>query len=267
MSAVNNTNSIIVDIDGNIATVTINRPDRLNAIDLPTWHGLREALHQLAEDRTVRCVVLRGAGDRAFSAGADIKDFEEQRYDSESAARYAQVFEGALKSVEEMPQPTVSMIRGVCVGGGLELAAATDIRIAAEGSRFGVPVARIGIVAGWNELRRMTAVAGQAAVSYLLLSGRIVGHEEALRMGLVTAVAAPGELEADVYRLADEIARAAPLSHTDHKTMMRRIASEPGIESLTESERALQYRVFDSEDFAEGRSAFIAKRRPNFKGR
>ena len=169
------TDAIKIDIDGPVATITINRPERLNAIDLPAWRALSDAASGLARDPGVRCVVLRGAGERAFSSGADIKDFESHRFDSKSAAKYAEVFEGALLGIEELPQPTISMIRGVCVGGGLELAAATDIRICAEGSRFGVPVARIGIVAGWNELRRMIAVAGQAAVSYLVLSGRIIG--------------------------------------------------------------------------------------------
>ena len=261
------TNAIKIEIDGPVATVTINRPERLNAIDLPAWRALSDAASALGEDRAVRCVVLRGAGDRAFSSGADIKDFEAHRFDSKSAAKYAEVFEGALLGIEELPQPTISMIRGVCVGGGLELAAATDIRICAESSRFGVPVARIGIVAGWNELRRMIAVAGQAAVSYLVLSGRIIGHEDAHRMGLVTAVVPLGDLESEVYRLANEIAAGAPISHADHKSMIRRIASEPGRETLTAEERALQFRVFDTADFSEGRRAFVSKRAPEFEGR
>lgn len=261
------TDGIKIDIDGPIATITLNRPERLNAIDLPAWRALQDAAERLTKDPAVRCVVLRGAGDRAFSSGADIKDFEEHRFDSKSATEYAEVFEGALLAVEELPQPTISMIRGVCVGGGLELAAATDIRLTAEGSRFGVPVARIGIVAGWNELRRMIAVAGQAAVSYLVLSGRIIGHEEARSMGLVNAVVSPDDLETEVYRLANEIASGAPFSHADHKTMIRRIAAEPGIDTLTAEERALQFRVFDTADFDEGRRAFVSKRAPEFRGR
>ena len=261
------TEAIKIHIDGPVATITINRPERLNAIDLPAWKALADAATNLAAYPAVRCVVLRGAGHRAFSSGADIKDFEAHRYDSRSAAEYAEVFEDALLKIEEMPQPTISMIQGVCVGGGLELAAATDIRIAAEGSRFGVPVAKIGIVAGWNELRRMIAVAGQAGVSYLVLSGRIIGHDEALRIGLVTAVVSPEDLESEVYGLAKEIAAGAPISHADHKTMIRRIAAEPGIETLTAQERALQFRVFDTDDFNEGRRAFVAKRAPAFKGR
>ena len=261
------TEAIKIHIDGPVATITINRPDRLNAIDLPAWRALSDAADKLAASPAVRCVVLRGAGDRAFSSGADIKDFEAHRFDSRSAAEYAEVFEDALLKIEEMPQPTISMIQGVCVGGGLELAAATDIRIAAEGSRFGVPVAKIGIVAGWNELRRMIAVAGQAAVSYLVLSGRIIGHDEALLIGLVTAVVSPEDLESEVYGLANEIAAGAPISHADHKTMIRRIAAEPGIETLIAEERALQFRVFDTDDFNEGRRAFVAKRAPEFEGR
>ena len=261
------TEAIQIHIDGPVATITINRPERLNAIDLPAWKAIADAATNIAEYPAVRCVVLRGAGNKAFSSGADIKDFDAHRFDSASAAKYAEVFEGALLKIEEMPQPTISMIQGVCVGGGLELASATDIRVAAEGSRFGVPVARIGIVAGWNELRRMIGVAGQAAVSYLVLSGRIIGHDEALCMGLVTAVVSPEDLESEVYGLANEIAAGAPISHADHRTMIRRIAAEPGIETLTAEERALQFRVFDTDDFNEGRRAFVAKRAPAFKGR
>ena len=170
--------------------------------------------------------------------------------------------------MEELPQPTISMIRGVCVGGGLELAAATDIRIAAEGSRFGVPVARIGIVAGWNELRRMIAVAGQAAVSYLVLSGRIIGHHEARTMGLVTAVVSPDDLESEVYRLANEIAAGAPYlslrPQNDDPPHSRRTGHR---DPDSAEERALQFRVFDTADFDEGRRAFVAKRAPEFRGR
>ncbi len=257
---------ILVEHDGPVATVTFNRPGSRNAISYEMWQMLMDVARGLDADDSVRCVIFRGAGDEAFSAGADIRDFENHRSDSATAARYAEVFEGALEAIEQMSKPTISMIRGFCVGGGLELAAATDIRIAAEGSKFGVPVSRIAIVAGYNELRRMIAVAGSAAVSYLVLSGRIIGHEDALRMGLLTLVTPPDQLEAEVSSLADDIVRGAPISHADHKAMIRRVLGDPGLATLTGEERSLQFRVFDTDDFQEGRAAFLEKRRPEFRG-
>ena len=258
---------ILVEIQQDIATVTFNRPEQRNAISYDMWRRLKELAHELQSDAAVRCVVFRGAGEEAFSAGADIKDFEAHRFNAESAARYAEQFEGALAAVEEMTIPTVSMIHGFCVGGGLEFASVTDIRIAADGSKFGVPVARLGLTAGWNEIRRLVAVAGPAAVSYLLLSGRIVDHGTALRMGLVTEVVPAAALEERTYSLVRQIAAGAPLAAQDHKTMIGRILREPGLQSLTAAEKEAQFRVFDSQDFQEGRQAFIEKRRPVFKGR
>ncbi|MXZ03075.1 MAG: enoyl-CoA hydratase/isomerase family protein, partial [Chloroflexi bacterium] len=203
---------ILVDNAGSVATITFNRPDQRNAISYEMWRNLVGILDDLEDDVAVRCVVFRGAGDEAFSAGADIKDFDEHRYDSVSAARYAKAFESALDRVERLRCPTISAIQGFCVGGGLELAAATDIRIATKGSRFGVPVNRLGLTAGWDELRRMIAVAGLPAVKYLVLSGRIIDVGDAVRFGLVTAVVADEDLDAEVEKLASQIANGAPLA-------------------------------------------------------
>ena len=147
--------TILVEHDGPVATVVLNRPDKMNAISLEMWATLTSQVDELERDENVRVIVFRGEGSRAFSAGADIGDFEASRHDSKSAVEYAAVFEGALEKVAGLSMPTISMIEGVCVGGGLELASCTDIRIAAEGSRFGVPVARIGVVAGFKEMRRL----------------------------------------------------------------------------------------------------------------
>ena len=257
---------ILVENSGSIATITFNRPDQRNAISYEMWQVLGEILQELESDLSTRCVVFRGAGGEAFSAGADIKDFDEHRYDARSAARYASAFEAALELTENLRCPAISAIQGFCVGGGLELAAATDIRIATQGSKFGVPVNRLGLTAGWDELRRMIAVAGVPAVKYLVLSGRIIDIEDAMRFGLVTVVVEDGEFEDAVDRLAGQISSGAPLSAQDHKIMIRRLSIEPDTEKLSEEEFNLQFRVFDSADFREGVEAFKAKRRPVFRG-
>ena len=260
------TDNILVDISNRVATVTFNRPEQRNAISFEMWRSLSGTMEHLDAEPDVRCIVFRGAGDRAFSAGADIKDFDENRSDSRSAAQYAEAFELALEKIEECSKPTVSAIQGYCVGGGLELAAATDIRVATESSRFGVPVARLALTAGWEELRRLISVAGVAAVKYLLFTGRIVDIEDALRLGLVTFSVKDSVFEEAVDNLAKQIAAGAPLAAADHKIMIGRLLRNPDTSSLTEEEFALQFRVFDSGDFREGVRAFKEKRDPEFTG-
>ncbi len=258
---------ILVDRSNHVATITFNRPDQRNAISYEMWQSLGDILTDLDADTAIRCVVFRGAGDQAFSAGADIKDFDKHRYDSTSAARYAKAFESALDRVEKLRCPTIAAIQGFCVGGGLELAAATDIRIATKSSRFGVPVNRLGLTAGWDELRRMIAVAGVPAVKYLLLTGAIIDINEAIRFGLVTSAVEDDEFEPTIKKLTSQIASGAPLSARDHKIMIQRLSVEPNTETLSEEDFNLQFRVFDSADFREGVEAFKAKRRPDFHGK
>ena len=257
---------ILVERADSIATITFNRPDQRNAISYEMWRSLGEIMGALEDDVSIRCVVFRGAGGEAFSAGADIKDFDEHRYDSTSAARYAKAFESALERIENLRCPTISAIQGFCVGGGLELAAATDIRIATTGSKFGVPVARLGLTAGWDELRRMIAVAGVPAVKYLLLSGRIIDIEGAKRFGLITVVVEDEDFDDEVEKLSSQIANGAPLAARDHKIMIGQLSVDPDTEKLSEDDFNLQFRVFDSADFREGVNAFKAKRRPEFRG-
>ena len=257
---------ILLNKHENVATVTFNRPDQRNAISYEMWQTISSIMRDSDEDNEVRCIVFRGAGGKAFSAGADIKDFDEHRYDSKSAAVYAEAFEGALESIENCSKPTISAIQGFCVGGGLELAAATDIRIVAESSKFGVPVARLGLTAGWDELRRMISVAGVAAVKYMLLSGRIIEIDDAERFGIVTSRVSDEDFNGAVDDLARQIAVGAPLAARDHKIMIGRLAKNPDTASLTTEEFALQFRVFDSADFREGVRAFKQKRRAEFIG-
>ena len=184
--------AIVLAVEDGIATITLNRPERRNALDYEGWKLLRSTAGALAERRDVRVVVIAGAGDAAFSAGADISDFGRNRSDSKQGEVYAEAFDGAIDAVEALPQPTLCLIKGACVGGGCELSLAADLRIAADNSRFGIPAAKLGILIGYGEMGRLVDLVGRGNASDLLLTGRLVDAAEALRMGLVNEGRAAG---------------------------------------------------------------------------
>ena len=259
--------AIVMAVEDGVATITLNRPERRNAVDYEGWKLLRSTAGALAERRDVRAVVITGAGDAAFSAGADISDFGRHRSDSRQGEVYAEAFDGAIDAVGALPQPTLCLIKGACVGGGCELSLAADIRIAADNSRFGIPAAKLGIIIGYGEMGRLVGLVGLGNASDLLLTGRLVDAEEALRMGLVNEVAPLAEVGERVYALARQIAALAPLSHRRHKQIMRTVLRNPGLKGLSAEETRLPYVNFDSEDFHEGRRAFGERRPPRFEGR
>jgi enoyl-CoA hydratase/carnithine racemase len=257
---------IRVERDGAVATVVLDRPGQRNAVTLAMWGRLAEAARALDADPAVRVVVLRGAGEAAFSAGADISEFSRHRHDSASARRYAEAFDGALDAVEAVGKPTVSLIRGFCVGGGLELATTTDLRIAAEDARFGVPIAQLGVLVGYREMRRLVGLVGPGPALDLLLTARLIGAADALRVGLVTEIWPAAELERRVRELAGRIAGLAPQAARWHKRILRTVMRDPGLKSLTAEEEALPFACFDTADFREGCRAFLEKRPPRFQG-
>jgi len=259
--------NILVERANGVATVTFNRPDQRNAFRHDGWLELRRITDELDNDFEVKVVVLTGAGDKAFSAGADIKDFELYRNDSDSARTYADAFDGAMDAVEALSKPTISMIKGFCVGGGCELSMATDIRIAADNGRFGIPVARLGILVGYKEMRRLVNLVGPGNASYILLSARLIDAPEALRIGLVNRVVPLDEVREYTYKLAEEMVPLAPLSQRRHKQILQTVLRNPTFGALTAQEEKRPFTNFDSEDFGEGRSAFLERRTPNFKGR
>ncbi len=261
------TDDILVSEQDGIATVTFNRPSQRNAISYHGWRRLRRIALDLERDPAVKVVVFTGAGDAAFSAGADIKDFESYRDDSTKAKVYAEAFDGAMDAIEAMSKPTICMIKGFCVGGGCELSMAADIRIAADNSRFGIPVARLSILVGYKEMRRLVRLVGPGNAAYILLSARLVDAQEAHRIGLVTQVVPLDEIADVTYDLARAMVPLAPLSQARHKRILQTVLRNPDLTSLTEEEEHLPFANFDSEDFREGRAAFIERRQPNFKGR
>ena len=248
-----------------IATLIINRPAQRNAISYPMWGQMSELLRQLDADRAVRCVVITGAGAEAFSAGADIADFEQYRSDSAKGRRYNRAVDGLLETAATMGTPVISMIRGFAAGGGCELAVATDLRIAASNSRLGIPVARLGISIGHREMHGLVNLVGKGNALYILLSGRLLDAAAALRMGLVNQVVPDDQLEAATYRLAGDIAALAPLSHAVNKQTLNQVLAKPSLD-LTPEEAALPLTQFDTRDYQEGCRAFLEKRRPEFVG-
>ena len=260
------TSHILLEHDGPVATMTLNRPAQRNAISFAMWAELTQLLAGLEADREVRVVVITGAGDEAFSAGADINDFQEHRSDSVKGRRYNDAVNGLLETLEGMATPTISMIRGFAVGGGCELAIATDLRLAAEGSRFGIPVARLGISIGHREMKGLVNLVGKGNALYILLSGRLVDAQEAKDMGLVNQVLPPEQLAEATYRLANDIASLAPLSHRANKQTLTQVLAKPSLDGLTPEEADLPLIQFDTKDYHEGYRAFLEKRRPQFAG-
>lgn len=255
---------VLVDRDVDIATVTLNRPEKLNALTKPMWRRLGEVMRELSADDTLRCVVVRGAGDDAFAPGNDISEFEHDRRNSEQAREYGKVHLPTLAAVRDCRHPTVAMIKGICVGGGFEIAAACDLRICGTSSRFGIPISRLGLAAGYEEIATLLAVAGRAGVLELLLEGRVLGADEALQKGLVTRVVPDGEVEKEAYAAARRIADGAPLVARLHKKFVRRL-DDPRPLSAEELDEA--YRSYDTEDFQIGYRSFLRKTKPEFKGR
>ncbi|MBB1631125.1 enoyl-CoA hydratase-related protein [Cupriavidus sp. UME77] len=256
--------AILIEYDERIATITLNNPDKLNALDLGMWQGLADAFKSLSANDDLRCIVLRGAGDKAFAAGADIEEFTRMRSNAAQAQDYAQITHAAMEAIAGSRHPTVAMIQGACVGGGLEIASMCDMRICGESSRFGVPVNRLGLVMSYGELGGLMALAGPAVALEIVLEGRVFGASEALEKRLVNRVVPDAEVPVEAYAAARRIGQGAPLVARWHKQFVRRLMNPA---PLSAQEHAEAYACFDTEDFRIGYQAFVNKSKPAFQGR
>ena len=257
---------ILVERDGVVATVALSHPGKLNALTVSMWQELARVMDALSADDALRCIVLRGAGNEAFAAGADIAEFASARDDAEQGRRYHREYvHGALKAVGECRHPTVAMIHGPCVGGGLELACMCDLRISGESGRFGVPISRLGFAIAYDELAAVLPLTGRAVALEILVEGRVWDAREALDKGLLTRVVPDAKLEEEAYASARRITEGAPLVNRWHKRFVRRLAPQP--EPLTAAEIEENYAYFATEDYRIGMRAFAEKKRPQFKGR
>jgi enoyl-CoA hydratase/carnithine racemase len=256
--------TILVTRDGAIATVVLNRPHKLNALTKAMWRDLGVAIDALSADDGIRCIVLRGAGERAFSPGNDIGEFATERSNKAQAAEYGHVMHATAAALAGCRHPLVAQIHGLCVGGGLEIAALCDLRICGESSRFGAPVKNLGLVMAYPEMAPLVRLVGTAVALEILLEGRIFDAREAYEKRLVTRVVADAEVEIEARATAERIAEGAPLTARWHKRFARRLADP---RPLTEAEQDECFDCFDTDDFRSGYAAFLAKQKPKFVGR
>ena len=259
---------VLIERDGPLATVVLNKPEKLNALDKTMWQGVGEVFTALDADDGVRCVVLRGAGDKALGPGADIKEFETERADAAQAASYGAVMRQAMSAIDGCRHPVVARIQGLCIGGALELAAMCDLRISGASARFGIPVNKLGLVMSHHEMAGLIALVGRSAALEILFEARIFGAAEAMAKGLLTRVVPDDQLDAELAATTTRICAGAPLVNRWHKAFAKRITS--GLSegrALDETEIAEGFECFDTEDFREGYQAFLEKRTPVFTGR
>jgi enoyl-CoA hydratase/carnithine racemase len=252
--------------DGKVGIMIFNNPERHNAVSLEMWDSVRRILDDFAADPEITVVVITGAGGKAFVSGADISKFGDERANKEGVAHYNTLVERAYTRLHEFPKPTIAMIRGYCIGGGLGLAVSCDLRICSENSRFALPAAKLSLGYGYNGLKRFVDLVGPGFTKEIFYTARQFTAAEAHQMGLVNRVLPEAELENYVRDYANTIAANAPLTLKAVKIITNEVVREESKRDLDRCAVAVQ-ECFDSEDYIEGRDAFMQKRKPVFKGK
>ena len=246
------------------ATVILNRPAHRNAITMAMWSGLAEVFARLADDPAIRVIVIRGAGDKAFSAGADIAEFRTRMIGQQLARDYWRVVDEANSAVENCPKPVIALIGGFALGAACALVSACDLRIATPNAILGVPAAKIGLTLALNDTRRLVNAVGASHAREILLTGRLLSAAEALEVGLVNRVIPVDDVGSELQSLVTSIAEQAPLALRQAKTNLNIVARNPGFAGISEIEVSLAWA--GSHDFVEGINAYLEKRKPHFTG-
>lgn len=246
-----------------VAVVTLSRPAQHNALNLGGWLRLGEVFAGLARQPSLRAVVVRGAGGRAFSAGADISEFPSNRLTPEDADSYNAAIAAALRAVQELPVPVVAMVDGLAVGGGCELAAACDIRIVSTRSRFGIPIGRLGVTLGLTETRAVAGALGRANLMYLVASGKLIDADHASSIGFVQQVVQPDSLHEEVRSLVQNIAASSEVTIRSTK-ITAALSVDPAVTDDDATLRAFHEEAYGGADLKEGVAAFLAGRSPEF---
>jgi len=257
---------ILTATEHSVARLTFDNPERRNSLSLEMWQAAATALDRFAADSSVRAVVLTGSGTKSFASGADISEFDQVRADAQGAAIYDIALERFWKALSDHPKPTIAMIHGFCVGEGLNIAACCDLRVCGESSRFAIPAARLGLGYGAATMRRLVALVGPQFALEMLLTARHFTASEAQLIGLVNRVVPDHDVESYVHGIVESIARNAPLTMLAAKRVVHELMKDPDKRDLAAAE-ALVRQCFDSEDYKEGRRAFLEKRAPAFTGR
>ena len=252
--------------DKHVGWITFNNPARHNAVSLEMWQGLADIANEFARDDDIRVVVVHGAGEKAFVSGADISEFAEQRDSAEATQRYDAVAQEGMQALKNLNKPTLAMIQGYCIGGGVAVALNCDIRIAAENARFAVPAAKLGLGYEFDGVRKLVDVVGPSFAHEIFFTARQFSAPEALTMGLINRMVPKEELLAYVTQYADTIAANAPMTVASIKTIVGEIIKDPSSRNVALCDQ-LVAQCFNSADFTEGRTAFMEKRKPLFTGR
>ena len=257
---------VLATVADGVGTITFNQPEKRNAMSVDMWDGMRAILRDWAHDDAVRVVVLTGAGDKAFVSGADISQFGEKRSNAEAQKDYERLTRGGRADLAAFPKPVIARIKGFCLGGGLAIAMMADLRVTADDGAFGIPAAKLGIAYGFDSVARLNSLVGQANGRMLLFTGERIDAAEALRIGLVNKVVPADALDATVSALARTLATNAPLSVRGMKLISNATLRDPAERDMAAVEAAVAT-CFDSADYTEGRTAFMEKRKPVFRGR
>jgi enoyl-CoA hydratase len=254
---------VVAERAGDVAVVTLNRPASHNALTLAGWRRLRSIFDELARDGTVRAAVIKGAGYRAFAAGADIKEFPAVRLGAAAAVEYNESVAAALDCLMLAPFPVIAMIRGLAVGGGCELAAACDVRLSEAGAKFGIPIGRLGVILGYTEASALARLIGPAELKYLLFSGELIEADEARQLRLVQRVVEPRRLVNETAQLLEAIVAGSEVTMRAAKQVVNMLG-RPLTAQDTEQLSRLNVEAYGGSDLAEGVTAFQARRPPVF---